>query len=416
MQKLKISVIGLGYVGLPIAVAFAKAGHSVVGYDNNSERIDQLNDGYDHNLEVNLEEELESISGLIEFTKNTLRMQSSDMIIICVSTPEVDHKPDLSNIKEATRTASWLLEEDTILVYESTLYPGCIEDELIPLIVRNSSFERSELKIGYSPERVSPGTHPTSTKLEGNIKLVSATDVDTSDKISKIYSEIVPLGVWQCSIKEAEMAKLVENAQRDVNIAFMNQIALACNSLDINTSNVLRAASTKIGFLNFTPGLVGGHCIPVDPWYLIHSVNETKVNMDLIRTARKVNDGMVQELSKQAIKMLIAYDKITAAEVLILGASYKGETSDTRNSLSVELASELHSYGINVTITDPYLTDTDLEFFQEEADAMQKQYSMVIVAVDHIAYLHQTKEQLESHCFGPPIVMDLIGNRGDWNL
>ncbi|HQJ58703.1 MAG TPA: nucleotide sugar dehydrogenase, partial [Bacteroidales bacterium] len=360
-KKTSIGVIGLGYVGLPIALAFAKQIH-VIGYDIKPDRIELLKNHIDPSDELT-SEEFENCD--IEFTYNYEDLHKASFYIVTVPTPVDKHNlPDLSLLISASETIGKVIKKGDYVVYESTVYPGATEEDCIPVIEKISGLKRSvDFKFGYSPERINPGD-PNHT-LANTIKVVSGCDQESLDQIATIYSWVVKAGVHRApTVKVAESAKIIENTQRDINIALMNELSIIFNKMNINTYDVLEAAGTKWNFLKFEPGLVGGHCIGVDPYYLVHKAYEYRYHSQVILSGRKVNDDMGYYVAEQTAKLLIATGKnLLKTNVLILGVTFKENVTDIRNTRVVDMISEMKSYGINVDAID-YMADAD-EFYKE---------------------------------------------------
>ncbi|MDZ7736305.1 MAG: nucleotide sugar dehydrogenase [Gammaproteobacteria bacterium] len=380
----KISVIGLGYVGLPVAVAFGKQGR-VVAYDNNPRRIRELKQGADW-IEVVTAEDLEQSD--ILFTDNAADLVQADFHIIAVPTPiNAAKQPDLSPLLNATEIIGQQLKAGDIVVYESTVYPGATEEECVPILERLSGLTcGKDFQVGYSPERINPGD--TQHTLENTVKVVSAQNNETLDIIAEVYSSIVKAGVHKVSsIKAGEAAKVIENTQRDLNIALMNELALIFNKMKIDTNEVLQAAGTKWNFLPFRPGLVGGHCIGVDPYYLTYKASVLGYSPQVILAGRSINDAMGRYVARMVIKQLInAGQMIKGSTVTVLGATFKENVPDLRNTRVLDLIEELESFGVNVQIYDPV---ADVEQAKEEYGLTLTAYRdlqpgrAVIMAVSH---------------------------------
>jgi len=354
----KIAVIGLGYVGLPLAVAFAKH-FFVVGFDVNEERVEELRRAYDRNMAIP-EEKLRSPSLL--FTSNPDDLKSCDLFIVAVPTP-VDRvkRPDLSHLQEATRLVGRVLAKGAIVVYESTVYPGCTEEVCIPILEQVSGLRAGvDFKVGYSPERINPGDQEHT--LERVVKVVAGQDLETTELLARIYGLVVTAGVYKApNIRTAEAAKVIENVQRDINIALMNELAMLFKRLGLDTWEVLKAARTKWNFLPFEPGLVGGHCIPVDPYYLAYKAQEVGYHPELILAGRRINDGMGVYVARETVKLLIqAGRRVKGARALILGVTFKENVPDVRNTRVEELAWELREHGIEVFGYDPLVEEATL--------------------------------------------------------
>jgi UDP-N-acetyl-D-galactosamine dehydrogenase len=387
LPRRNIAVIGLGYVGLPVAASFARKGFPVIGFDIDLERISELNAGYDRTHEV---ETRDLRHATLSFSGELAAIRNSDFYIVTVPTPIDDaHRPDLGAMIAASRSVGAALRKGDIVVYESTVYPGAIEEECIPVLAETSSLKPgSDFTVGYSPERINPGDKEH--RFETITKVVSAQDPQTLDIIAEVYGSAVTAGIHRApSIKVAEAAKVIENTQRDLNIAFMNELSLILRELDIDTGDVLAAARTKWNFLPFFPGLVGGHCIGVDPYYLTYRAEKAGYHPEVILAGRRINDGMGRRIARECIRGLLRR-KGSGGTVTILGITFKENVPDTRNSRVIDIVRELSDFGITVQIADPLanaeavaqeyeLTLTDLDALQP-ADA-------VILAVAHDCYV-----------------------------
>ena len=408
-KKAKISLIGLGYVGLPIALAFAKK-VSVIGFDINKERIEMMKKGIDPSGELKPEE---FVGCDIEFTDSLDVLKKASFHIVAVPTP-VDHanQPDLTPVIKASESIGKVLKKGDYVVYESTVYPGCTEDDCVPVLEKFSGLNMGkDFKVGFSPERINPGDRVhTITKI---VKIVSGCDAEALDNIAKTYSTIVEPGVHRASsIKVAEAAKIIENTQRDVNIALMNELSLIFSRLGINTYEVLEAAGTKWNFLKFYPGLVGGHCIGVDPYYLIHKAEALGYHTHVINSGRYVNDSMGFYVAKNTVKKIIATGKdISKAKVLVMGATFKEDVKDIRNSRIADVVKELKSYSLNVDVTDPLADSHEVkeEYGFELTNKLADNYDAVIIAVNHKQYLNYTEDFFASILTPKGIVTDVKG-------
>ncbi len=383
----KIAVIGLGYVGLPVAVAFARKGFSVVGFDIDKERIRELCDGIDRTREVEI---ADLKHPTLKLTEDTAALRVSDFFIVTVPTPiDRARRPDLGAMFAASEIVGAALNKGDIVVYESTVYPGAVEEECIPLLERHSGLKAgSDFHVGYSPERINPGDKVH--RFESIVKVVSAQDAATLDIIANIYGSVVKAGIHRApSIRVAEAAKVIENTQRDLNIAFMNELSLIFQALDIDTGDVLAAARTKWNFLGFQPGLVGGHCIGVDPYYLTYRAEKAGYYPEVILAGRRINDGMGQRVARECIRRLLRR-KVAGGVVTILGLTFKENVQDTRNSRVIDIVRELESFGLKVQVHDPLASPEDAKHEYgltiksldrlEPADA-------VILAVAHGSYV-----------------------------
>lgn len=380
----KISVIGLGYVGLPIAVAFANI-TDVIGFDICKRKIQLYKKGIDPTKEVG-DEEVKCTK--VEFTSNEKMLRSARFHIVAVPTPvNSDNTPDLRPIQSASRTVGRNLLKDSIVVYESTVYPGVTEDICVPILEKESGLKcGSDFKVGYSPERINPGD--SLHRLNSIIKVVSGMDEESLDIISKVYQLVVEAGVFKAeSIKVAEAAKVIENSQRDINIAFMNELSIIFNKMGIDTKSVLEAAGTKWNFLNFSPGLVGGHCIGVDPYYLTYKAQQLGYHSQIILAGRKINDNMGKYVVENLIKNLVKADvAVKYSKVAILGFTFKENCPDTRNTKVIDIVNELKEYGITPTIADPEadFEETKLEYgIALDLISNIRNMDAVVIAVGH---------------------------------
>jgi len=384
MTDAVISVIGLGYVGLPVAVAFARRGR-VIGFDLKTQRIAELKAGLDRNLEVSAEELADAT---LELTTDPAALKAATFHIVTVPTPITPaNQPDLSKLRQASETVGAALKPGDIVVFESTVYPGATEEVCVPVLERVSGLTLGQdFKVGYSPERINPGDHEhTFTRIE---KVVSGSDPEALDTIAAAYESVVDAGVFRAtSIKVAEAAKVIENTQRDLNIAFMNELAVLFDRLDIETGDVLEAAGTKWNFLRFHPGLVGGHCIGVDPYYLTHKAESVGYIPQVILAGRRINDGMGIHVARQTVKQLIlAGHNVNGAVVTILGITFKANTPDLRNTRVIDVIRELQSYGVQVQVHDPVAEPAEAEHeygVQLAAIGALRPCHALVGAVDH---------------------------------
>ncbi|WP_419881722.1 nucleotide sugar dehydrogenase [Peribacillus sp. B-H-3] len=354
----KISLIGLGYVGMPIAVSFAKKA-DVIGFDVNKQKIELYINGVDPTKEVG-NEVINNTT--VDFTSDETRLREAKFHIVAVPTPvRDDHTPDLTPVESASRTLGRNLTKGSIVVFESTVYPGVTEDICVPILEKESSLKCGvDFKVGYSPERINPGDKVH--RLETIIKVVSGQDEETLDTVAKVYELVVEAGVHKAaSIKVAEAAKVIENSQRDINIAFMNELSIIFNKMGIDTKAVLEAAGTKWNFLNFSPGLVGGHCIGVDPYYLTYKAEQMGYHSQIILSGRKINDDMGKYVAESTVKKMIKANKqINGAKVAIFGVTFKENCPDVRNTKVVDVIRELEEYGIDVKVVDPAADKIDI--------------------------------------------------------
>ena len=368
----KLSLIGLGYVGMPIAVAFARK-LDVIGFDLNSQKIDLYKKGIDPTHEVG--DEVISKS-TVEFTDDASKLREAKFHIVAVPTPvNDDHTPDLTPVEGASTILGRNLTKGSVVVFESTVYPGVTEDVCVPILERESGLKCGvDFKIGYSPERINPGDKVH--RLETITKIVSGMDEETLDCVAKVYELVVEAGVYRAeSIKVAEAAKVIENSQRDINIAFMNELSIIFNKMGIDTKAVLEAAGTKWNFLKFYPGLVGGHCIGVDPYYLTYKAEMLGYHSQVILAGRRINDDMGKYVAENCVKKLIAADKaVKGAKVAILGFTFKENCPDTRNTKVIDIVNELREYGIEPIVADP----------QADAEEAKRLYGIEFVDVSEI--------------------------------
>jgi UDP-N-acetyl-D-galactosamine dehydrogenase len=386
-HRRKIAVIGLGYVGLPVAVAFASENFQVVGFDIDASRVRELEDGQDRTREV---ETADLKHSSLKFTSDAGGLLASDFFIVTVPTPIDDaRRPDLRAMFEASRLVGGVLKKGDIVVYESTVYPGAVEEECAPILEQCSGLKvGTDFNVGYSPERINPGDKQH--RLESIVKVVSAQNADTLEIIADVYGSVVKAGIHRApSIKVAEAAKVIENTQRDLNIAFMNELSLIFQSLDIDTGDVLAAARTKWNFLPFQPGLVGGHCIGVDPYYLTYRAEKAGYHPEVILAGRRINDGMGQRVARECVRGLLRR-KGAGGIVTILGLTFKEDVPDTRNSRVVDIVRELESFGLQVQVHDPLANPQDVKHEYgltiTELDAVRPA-DAVILAVGHRSYV-----------------------------
>jgi len=375
----KIAVVGLGYVGLQLAIKFAEH-FRVIGFDIDEERIENLKKGCDKNIEVS-KEEFEKISDNIEFTTDEKRIRGGEIIIICTPTPITkDKKPDLSYLKNASEIVGRNLKKGSIVVYESTVYPGCTEEFCLPILERESGLKLGDFFIGYSPERINPGDK--NHTIDKIYKIVSGCNKETTEKLSKVYGKIT--SVYKVSsIRVAEAAKVIENIQRDINIALFNELAMLFDMMKIDSKEVFDAAATKWNFYRFSPGLVGGHCIPVDPYYLAYKALEVGYIPELILSGRRVNENLPNFIAQKVVKLLIkSCASIRDASVLILGATYKENVPDLRDSKVKNLIYELREFGLeDILLYEPLIEKE--EIFGVKNEKPSGKFDVIIYAVTH---------------------------------
>lgn len=386
-KEKKIAIVGLGYVGLPLAMGFADK-LSVIGYDINEDRLAKLREGIDPNGEL---ESSQWKGKDIEFTSSVDKLKEASFYVIAVPTPIDQHnEPDLTPLLLATRTVASVLDPGDYVVYESTVYPGCTEEDCVPLLEEISGLKcKQDFKIGYSPERINPGDKVHT--LQNTVKIVSGCDDEALSEIKQVYGLIIEAGLHQASsIRVAEAAKIIENTQRDVNIALMNELSIIFDRMGINTFDVLEAAGTKWNFLHFYPGLVGGHCIGVDPYYLVHKAKELQYHPKMINSGRFVNDFMGRYIAKKIVKKVLAQGKnILHARVLVMGITFKENVSDIRNSKVVDMVREFMDFGAVVDVVDPYASPlaVEQEYGIELKEQPGKDYDAIVVAVAHKDYI-----------------------------
>ena len=373
MNKINIAVIGLGYVGLPLAVEFGKK-YNTIGFDIAQWRIDELNSGYDRTLELN-EQQLKE-APLLSYTNELEKLSQSNIYVVTVPTPIDKHKkPDLTPLLKASESIGKVLKKDDIVIYESTVYPGATEEDCVPILEEFSGLKFNiDFFCGYSPERINPGDKEhTVSKI---LKVTSGSTPEIAIKVNELYKSIITAGTHLApSIKVAEAAKVIENSQRDINIAFVNELAIIFNKLNIDTNAVLEAAGTKWNFLKFKPGLVGGHCIGVDPYYLTHKAQEVGYNPEIILAGRRLNDNMGIYVANQVIKLMIKTGKvIEGSKVLVLGITFKEDCPDIRNSRVIDVIEELNEFGCNVDIYDPWA----------DADEVKREYNKNLLNSDNL--------------------------------
>ena len=422
MKKPTISVIGLGYVGLPVSIAFDEAGYNVIGFDLNKERIDQLVNNIDKTNEIN---EKRLIKSKVRFTVDENELGNATFHIVTVPTPIDEYnKPDFKYIITASELLGKIIKKNHIVVYESTVYPGATEEIAIPILESISGMKiNKDFSVGYSPERINPAD-PKHT-FENIKKIVSASNSIALGKIEQVYSDVVKAGIYTTNtIKVAEAAKVIENTQRDLNIAFMNELVKIFNAMELNTYEVLEAASTKWNFLNFRPGLVGGHCIGVDPYYLIHKSQQVGIIPDLLLSSRKINDSMSDYFANKVLNILNdnKIDMVNA-KILILGITFKEDCPDTRNSKVVNLIKEIKSFRSKVDVYDPIANKNEIrkEFDIDLIDNPKiNTYELVVIAVGHQFFKNLGGKKIRNFCKKTGIIFDLKNtipkNETDYSL
>jgi UDP-N-acetyl-D-galactosamine dehydrogenase len=393
LTNTKIAVIGQGYVGLPLAVEFGKHYHTL-GFDVNATRIEQLGNGIDLTQEMSAEQ-LKG-SAHLKFSANTADLAQANVYIVTVPTPIDEHKkPDLSPLKGASKMLAQVLKKGDVVIYESTVYPGCTEEDCVPLLEQGSGLKyNQDFFCGYSPERIVPGDKErTLTKIR---KITSGSTEATADFVDQLYGSIITAGTYKApSIKVAEAAKVIENCQRDLNISFVNELALIFDRLNLDTTQVLEAAGTKFNFLPFKPGLVGGHCISVDPYYLTSKAESVGYFPEVIHSGRRINDNMGAFIASKVVKLMIAKNQpVKGAKVLVLGITFKENCPDLRNSKVIDVIRELQSYVVDVDVVDPHAQPEEVEHEYNiqlnswaDLSAAPKQYAAVILAVSHKEFI-----------------------------
>lgn len=422
-KKRKLAVIGLGYVGLPIALEFAKQ-IKVIGFDINADRVKMMQNKIDPSQEL----ESSAFDGCdIEFTNDLEKLKEANFYIVAVPTPvDENNIPDLVPVQRASETIGKVLKKGDYVVYESTVYPGCTEEDCVPIIEKLSGLKMvTDYKIGYSPERINPGDKEhTITSI---VKVVSGCCDESLDTIAKVYELVVKAGVHKASsIKVAEAAKIIENTQRDLNIALMNELSIIFDKMNINTFEVLEAAGTKWNFLKFQPGLVGGHCIGVDPYYLTYKSKKLGYDSQVILAGRNINDGMAGYVAKKVLQHIIQHNgNVKDAKVLVMGATFKENVSDIRNSKVADVVKELKSFSLNVDVADPHADSEELqhEYGFGLADNLSDDYDAVIITVPHNNYKTLDDAYFASISKEKALVADLkgiyrnkINSRTYWSL
>lgn len=406
-KKKRISVIGLGYVGLPIALAFARR-FSVIGFDINPERVELMKKGVDPSREIASSE----FSGKdIRFTDKPEDLKEAHFHVIAVPTPVDSHKvPDLNPLLRASEAVGRALKPGDYAIFESTVYPGCTEEDCLPVLEKFSGLKIGEdFKLGYSPERINPGDKVNT--IEKIKKVVSGCDEEALENIAQVYGAIIDAGIYKApTIKVAEATKVIENTQRDLNISFMNELSIIFDKMGIDTQEVIKAAATKWNFLRFYPGLVGGHCIGVDPYYLLHKSRQLGYDPQVILSGRRINDGMPAFIAKRLVQMLIHKGKSPQmTKVLVLGMTFKENVADIRNSKVADLVHELMDYSINVHVYDPHASPNEVvaEYKFGLVDEISTGYDAVIAAVAHDAFRDMSMDYYRSIMREDPVLMDI---------
>ena len=410
----KIAVIGLGYVGLPLAHAFSEK-YEVVGYDIAQWRIDELNCGVDRTLELSDNQVKEALDKGMKFTANLDEIADCNVYIVTVPTPiDSSNRPDLTPLIKSSESVGKILKKDDIVIYESTVYPGVTEEVCVPVLEDMSGLKFNEdFYAGYSPERINPGDKEhTVTKI---LKVTAGSTPEVATIVDNLYKSIIIAGTHLASsIKVAEASKVIENTQRDVNIALINELALIFDTMGIDTTEVINAAATKWNFIKLTPGLVGGHCIGVDPYYLTHKAQELGYKPNLILGARQINNGMSKYIAERTIKEMITHDKkIKDANILVMGLTFKEDCPDTRNSKVFDIIDEMVDYGCNVDVYDPWIDEKDVDqrnfTFITDLFNADKKYDAIIIAVGHKEFKALNRSALENVSTVEPVLIDIKG-------
>lgn len=411
-----VAIVGLGYVGLPLALAMAKE-YKVIGYDHNEERVNMMKEGIDPSNELK-KQDFEGCD--ISFTCSEKDLKEAHFFIVAVPTPVDVHKvPDLSLVLKAAKSVGQALKKGDYVVFESTVYPGCTEEDCLPILEELSGLKvGADFKLGYSPERINPGDQAHTVK--SILKVVSGYDEMSLKNISAVYKRVITAGVFEAaSIKVAEAAKVIENTQRDLNISFVNELSIIFDKLNIDTHDVLAAASTKWNFLQFSPGLVGGHCIGVDPYYLLHKAKQMGYDPQVILSGRRINDGMPAFIGKKLVQMLIQAGKNPKeCRVLVMGVTFKENVSDIRNSKVVDLIWELENYSISVDAIDPHASSKEMkqQYQFQLKESAEGRYDAIVVAVGHQIFKTLQPSYFLQHFAAQPILLDVKGiyRNQDW--
>lgn len=408
-KKSKIGVIGLGYVGLPIALGFARKA-SVIGFDINPQRVEMMQQRIDPSREL----QSSDFDGCdIKFTSSTDELKEANFFVVAVPTPVDAHNvPDLSLVQRASETIGKVLKKGDYVVFESTVHPGCTEEDCLPIVERLSGLKVcDDFKLGYSPERINPGDKQHT--LQTVVKVVSGCDGEALEEIARVYELVVKAGIHRASsIKVAEAAKIIENTQRDLNIALMNELSIIFDKMGINTYEVLEAAGTKWNFLKFFPGLVGGHCVGVDPYYLTYKAAELGFNSRVILSGRYINDNMGNYVSKKVLQHVIQHSaNVKEAKILVMGATFKENVSDIRNSKIADVIKTLQSYYLQIFVSDPYAecAMTKHEYNFELTEQLDNDYDVIIVSVPHAPYLQYDDAFFKSMTKENALIVDLKG-------
>ncbi|MBP7741953.1 MAG: nucleotide sugar dehydrogenase [Aliarcobacter sp.] len=410
----KICIIGLGYVGLPLAHAFSEK-YKVVGFDINKSRIDELNSGFDRTLELTSDEVKESLKNGMIFSTNLDDIKDCNVYIVTVPTPiDSTNRPDLTPLVKSSQMIGKVLKKDDIVIYESTVYPGVTEEVCVPELEKSSSMIfNKDFFCGYSPERINPGDKEhTVTKI---LKITAGSNPQIATVVDDLYKSIIVAGTHKASsIKVAEAAKVIENTQRDVNIALINELALIFDTMGIDTNDVIEAAATKWNFIKLKPGLVGGHCIGVDPYYLTFKAEELGYKPNLILGARQINNGMGKYIAEKTIKLMIKSGKIIKdSNILMMGLTFKENCPDVRNTKVVDIIKELKDYGALIDVYEPWIDEKDKDYydynFVEKPFEKSKKYDAIVVAVGHDKFKSITQEQYDNIITNENIIIDVKG-------
>ena len=406
-KEKSIAIIGMGYVGLPIALEFAKY-FRVIGFDINAARVELMQNHQDPSREI----ETEAFANKdITFTANPEDLRNAHFFVVAVPTPVDDYKvPDLKPLLAASETIGKVLKKGDYVVYESTVYPGCTEEDCLPILEKQSGLQLgADFKIGYSPERINPGDKERT--IDKILKIVSGSDAEALEEIAQVYGQIITAGIYKApTLKVAEAAKVIENTQRDLNISLMNELSIIFDKMGVDTLEVIKAAGTKWNFLKFYPGLVGGHCIGVDPYYLLYKSKKLGYDPQVIHSGRRINDGMPAFIAKRLVQMLVQKGKnLQNAKVLVMGITFKENVSDIRNSKVADLIKELMQFSINVHIVDSHASPNEVahEYGLTLLDQPSDAYDAVLVAVGHDQYKQLDMNYFKSIMNEQPILMDL---------
>ena len=409
LENIKIALIGLGYVGLPLAVEFGKK-YNTVGFDINHARIEELNAGHDHTLEVSDDELAEAKQ--LSYTANTKDISPCNIYIVTVPTPINEHKqPDLTPLEKASTLLGNVIKPGNIVIYESTVYPGATEEVCVPILEQVSGLVfNKDFFIGYSPERINPGDKEH--RVTNILKVTSGSTDEIAEQVDQLYKSIITAGTYKASsIKVAEAAKVIENTQRDVNIALVNELALIFKRLDIDTEEVLLAAGTKWNFLPFRPGLVGGHCIGVDPYYLTYKAQSIGYNPEIILSGRRINDGMGEYVVSRLVKLMLKKRlHVRESNILIMGLTFKENCPDLRNTRVVDIINELQTYGVNIHVYDPWVDpqEAQAEYGIKPIETLEEgQFDAIILAVAHQQFKQMDIKQIRALGKSDAVIYDL---------